>query len=417
MSKTPLPKSFCHYAFGNLVLDASGSTRPCCQYTSENDPSLIFSNYLVDGLENAWHSPGLQELRQQFLDGKYPAGCKNCWDKEASGMKSQRQQYDYRIKDLPEFVEDVVVSEPKTLDLKLSHLCNLKCRMCDKQSSSQIFSEDQKEGRISEHDLEILKFLESNKISKNELNRQTFLNWIPTLKYLDIHGGEPTFAPENREVEELIIESGHAENISIVMNTNLTVFNKELPDRWKKFKRVTVCFSIDDIGPRIEYARHGTRWNVLVKNLEMFIANKTENMDICIFSTVNNYNVWYLPELLFWIEDNFPTLGISFGIVTQPSELSILSIQRDLRLKIVERYRKALAMKKIPGHAQSTYNRNQLDNIINTLSSETYYDRMWPLGFFRFNQRLDNIRNESFKTVFPEWFMEIVSSSSKPSSP
>ena len=128
-----VPDNFCLYPFTHFQLDPDGRARPCCKYkvgdpTWQKDvPKLPDVN-----LDDLWNQDEFQSVRDQFLRNERPTGCKACWDEEAAGMKSMRLVREHGGKEHPHatFYHHVPRLYPKTLDLKLSNLCNLKCRIC-----------------------------------------------------------------------------------------------------------------------------------------------------------------------------------------------------------------------------------------------------------------------------------------------
>lgn len=82
----------------------------------------------------------------------------------------------------------------------------------------------------------------------------------------------------------------------------------------KKFKKVYLNFSIDDIGKRFEYQRKGANWNEVVENMKKYIAhggyhgyNKIECKICC---TVTNMNIFYFPEYFSFMNEHFAGLPV-----------------------------------------------------------------------------------------------------------
>ena len=72
--------------------------------------------------------------------------------------------------------------------------------------------------------------------------------------------------PERREVVAsapstfTIENNGYADNIEIHYNTNGTQFPEEFIETWRKFRKVEIAFSIDNLGERFEFERSGAKW-------------------------------------------------------------------------------------------------------------------------------------------------------------
>jgi len=71
---------------------------------------------------------------------------------------------------------------------------------------------------------------------------------------------------------------------------------------WQHFRHVEIAVSIDDVGPRFEYQRSGAEWALVEANLARFkqLRSLHTNISLQVCSTVNVFNVLYLPELAAW---------------------------------------------------------------------------------------------------------------------
>jgi MoaA/NifB/PqqE/SkfB family radical SAM enzyme len=135
-----LPDSICMLPWMSIETSPMGTTRPCC-LAKEEIPNI---DLRTNTLEDAYKSPYMQQLRQQFRRGEKPATCQQCWDEEAAGRTSKRINSRIRLKDLYTAV-DWANDTPDQLwfiDLKLGNICNLKCRICGSWSSSKWAAEE-----------------------------------------------------------------------------------------------------------------------------------------------------------------------------------------------------------------------------------------------------------------------------------
>ena len=64
---------------------------------------------------------------------------------------------------------------------------------------------------------------------------------------------------------------------------------------WKHFDLVQVMASIDDIGPRAEYIRKGTKWNRIEENFARVLENK-DAVQMNVSPTIQLLNVMHIPE-------------------------------------------------------------------------------------------------------------------------
>lgn len=293
--------SFCSLPWINLSTDVNGSLRPCCKF-AQPDPANEYQlpNMKEGSLDALWNDPRFQNLRQAFIDGKKPKECQSCWDEESAGVKSFRVQFaenkniDLSTIDFSRYAEN----GPRALDLKLNNVCNLKCRICGAQASSTFLKEYQERFGVK---IEDGAYWLSNKILGTQ-NEPVISKWAEDLVHLEVTGGEPMASPENIKILELLVKSGRASEITILLNTNGTLYNTKFINLLLRFKRVTLCVSIDDLYERLEYERYPTEWKTIEQNLEKFLKLQQENtnLSLVLCPTVSNFNVYYLPEYREW---------------------------------------------------------------------------------------------------------------------
>jgi len=296
-----IPKTFCPLPWINLSTDVNGSLRPCCKFAQPDiSNEYQLPNMKEGSLDVLWNDQRFQNLRQAFLDGKQPRECQTCWDEDAAGVPSFRTSFaKHRNMSLDDIEFTAKANKgPLALDLKLNNVCNLKCRICGVQASSTFLKEYQEQFNIKVEDGE---YWLSNKIL-GTANEPIIRQWANELSHIEITGGEPMASPENIKVLELLINSGRAKEITLLLNTNSTLFNKKFINLLPKFKHVTICLSIDDIGRRLEYQRYPAEWATIEENLQKFIELRSlnNNISLTLFPTVSIYNVYYMQEYLEW---------------------------------------------------------------------------------------------------------------------
>ena len=84
----------------------------------------------------------MQAVRNKMLIGERTDHCKNCYEYEDSGADSSRIR---ETNDWMQFLNlenlDDVTAELVYYDIRNDNLCNLSCRMCSPQFSSQLEKE------------------------------------------------------------------------------------------------------------------------------------------------------------------------------------------------------------------------------------------------------------------------------------
>jgi MoaA/NifB/PqqE/SkfB family radical SAM enzyme len=297
-------------------------------------------------LETVYKSKYMQQLRQDFRDGKKPATCNRCWDEEAAGRTSKRMNSRLRLKSQYEQV-DWANDNPDQLwfvDLKLGNICNLKCRICGSWSSSKWAAEEMAYVRAEGRDPRAHQAY--TWLRQGNWPRQTTTFWdnmralLPNIQYLEFTGGEPWLIQEHFELLGHAVDTGHSHHIDIHYNTNATqnVGMGEF-ELWRNFGRVDIAFSIDNVGKRFEYERYGADWavaNSIINrtHAERSLAESNITTQLCF--TVNIQNVYYLDELLAWAEPmNFDS--IYFNMMHGPEHMSVQYMTPAARGMVLEK--------------------------------------------------------------------------------
>jgi sulfatase maturation enzyme AslB (radical SAM superfamily) len=123
-------------------------------------------------------------------------------------------------------------------------------------------------------------------------------------------GGEPLLIKENVELLERLQPRQH--EVTIRVNTNLSLLNTEVFKRLSNFDNVKWTISVDAIEQHYEYIRYPGNWKTFVDNL---VYLKSTGADI-------NFNlVWFIlnSESIFDCFDYLSNLGFHENtFVTQP---------------------------------------------------------------------------------------------------
>ena len=379
-----LPSTFCVLPWINLSTDVNGSLRPCCKFAQPSPYNEYqLPNMKEDRLDILWNDYRFQNLRQAFLDGDKPKECQSCWDEEAAGIPSFRVQWatDKKVDITNMMFNPIADNGPRAMDLKLNNVCNLKCRICGPQASSTFLKEHQERLNIV---VEGSDYWISNKIL-GTANEQVINKWAEDLVHLEITGGEPMASPENIKVLDLLIKSGKAKNITILLNTNGTLYNKKFLDHILQFKEITMCISVDDLGSRLEYERYPTEWNTIQENISKFIElrNNNNNLSLTLCPTVSSFNVYYLADYLAWATKL--EIFTYYNILHYPPSHSIKNLPNNLKELVSER----LTSKEFDIVKNFLHLNRDSDTLINE--------------FITKNEELDKFRQQDFKTTFGEW--------------
>lgn len=364
--------NLCKAPWMNIQLDVNGTVRPCCRYAQQGQQTKYKMPNIKNGnLEEVWNDPKMIALRKAFLDGEKPAECSWCWREEAAGIRSFRDRYNEREYDVD--TSSTHSDLPVMFDLKVSNVCNLKCRMCSPHASSLILKEQKVLGKKFPEEAYFL----SNKILGTE-NEKIFFDNLHRVKEIELTGGEPFFSKENKDLLGLIIDSGHAKNIKLQITTNGTIYDRKTMDHIEQFKNPRFALSIDDVGDRLTYARGGADWEKVKANIIRF---KKHNVNLCVYRTISFYNIWYLAGLDKFCLDQ--DVRLASGFVHEPEHLSIRNLPKNIKEEIRHRYASS----------------NSMGDVFDFMGIEGRFS----LDLFKHIKDLDRIRLESFVDTFPEW--------------
>ena len=296
---------FCVLPWISLETSPIGTVRPCCLAEDEIKDELGTKFKLIaTDLGTVQNSAYMQNLRQQFLDGKQPKTCRKCWNEERAGRTSKRMHTLDRLKHIVEDTEWTADSKPlQFLDLKLGNICNLKCRICGSWSSSQFAAEELKYDSKNDFHRQMLK--DGAWPRENGEFWDSVDSIVNEIKYIEFTGGEPFMIKEHFQLLQSIVNNGIAGQVEIHYNTNGTKYPEHAEEIWKHFKTVEIAFSIDDLGDRFEYQRTNAVWDQVNENITRFRDLRNRYPDIVqlqVCSTVNVYNVMYLEDLANWID-------------------------------------------------------------------------------------------------------------------
>ena len=387
---------FCVLPWVSLETSPIGTVRPCCLAEEEIvDNAGHKFNLNTASFAGIQTSEYMQNLRQEFLDGKQPQTCRKCWREERAGRTSKRMHTLDRLKHmLPDQPWTRDARPLMFLDLKLGNICNLKCRICGSWSSStfaaeeldQIRGNEEKKASYHYQMLRAGAWPRENKLFWNEIDQV-----VDQLRYIEFTGGEPFMIKEHFDMLQGLIDRGIAGNIEIHYNTNGTQWPEQGPEIWKHFKTVEIAFSIDDVGERFEYQRTNAVWSEVLINIERFrqLRQQTSNIHLQVCSTVNVFNVYYLETLAQWIEQQ----GFDFvywNMMHEAYYFSIGTLPETAKKAITDKLRSAQV---------NEQNRREFELIIDFMNRGASLDGQ--ILRMKIND-LDRKRQQNFSTVEPE---------------
>ena len=370
-----------------------GTSRPCCLAIDEiTDADGVKYDLNKHTLTQIYQSGYMQDLRQEFLDGRQPATCKRCWDEEAAGRVSKRINSRIRLKEYYDKVDftNTNPDQPWFIDLKLGNICNLKCRICGSWSSSPWAQEEMAYlPDVKKKDHLAYTFLKQGAWPRE--NPQFWDNLralLPNIKYFEFTGGEPFLIKEHFELLRYAVEHGYSKDIEIHYNTNGTVF-PDFADVWKEFKHVEIAFSIDNMGARFEYERYLAKWDEVQANIAKFTKLRSKKLTIHLCTTINIQNVYYLPEICEWIlQQTFD--NVYFNMLHDPWHMCISGMTSQAQELVINRLRT---------HEFSSKHKAEVIRIIKFIENGDGSD---GTEFLHKMQQTDEFRNQNFLITHKE---------------
>jgi len=382
--ETP-PEHFCIAPFQSIRQNAYGRNSPCAFGAGE------WHHGNLTPIER-WNSTELNQLRQEFIDGKKPSACQRCWDEEAAGKRSLRQrQYDYFPRDYQDFIQTGHwQSGPKTAVFKTSNVCNLACRSCAGWDSNSYTKEGQYYADVYNTQAEVQgKIVKHNRfiplLQPKHMDFMQYKDIAANLEKIDFFGGEPLLNTTQLDLLEYLTEQGLSNKITLFYSTNCTNRPTErLKRAWSKFKRIELSLSIDGLGPQFEYLRYPGVWSEAEANIHHFLELKnTLGCDVYIMAglTISAMNCYDIDPIHTWLKE---TIGDVYNnMVQSPGYLAVHMLPEDVKTAI----RAKIQHKETLGY---------LD--IATSNSVQFNE------FITWMKRQDLYRKQSFEQTFPEYF-------------
>lgn len=380
----------CAHAWSGFHVYPDGTTRPCCVFShnlkDDNHQDFNIRQHTIKEIINSKH---MNSLREEFRQGKTPAGCATCTAVEKSGGLSKRKLTKFKLENIWGHVDWESDSEQNIgfIGGHLGNLCNLKCRICSETFSSSIATEKLTNNSAEYKNNPVYLTLLNNNWKKHSTLFFDNIKSMPQLRNFEFLGGEPLLVKENIEFLQYLLDNNLSKDCIFEFVTNGTQYHDNVFDRASQFRRLTVTISIDDIGSRFEYQRSGAKWSQLQTNLKKFMSNPDLTIGISI--TVNIQNVLYLPELVSWLLSQ----GVSdyaYNMLHYPAWACV---------KKLTDQGKQLVINKLTNSGLPTDHQERLNFVIDTIKNSSYSDGQ---DFIKNIKLVDNIRGENFVLTHPE---------------
>jgi len=393
-------KTFCMMPFMHLHTSPDGNAYPCCR--AADKPS--FGNTNTNTIKEIINSKDMSALRGDMVSEVPNSTCTICYNHESANIRSGRQ---YSNEEFSKYFESNVaetlqadgsLSEFKMrfFDIRFSNICNMKCRTCGPEFSSQ-WEMEYKKHRLAKY------------IIINDNKQAALLEEIKThIPHMDtayFAGGEPLITEEHYILIEDMIRQGRTD-IKLRYNTNISNLkfkDKDILSLWNKFDRVEISASIDHFGPRAEYIRHGTKWDDVLANLKKLRLQKSPRFDVSINTVVSIFNYMTIDTFYYYLIENEllcpDDSTYSLYNMSSPNEYTATALP--LKFKDIARPRLQLLHDRLSATGFGPDQLLHVKNMIKWVDG----DHTWESNKETFRAEVlatDKIRGEDFVKTFPE---------------
>ena len=370
--------NYCVLPFRGMQIWTDGSLKPCCVYQQNQHIGKVYSFKEY----NTWWTSGLQDLRQNIVDGNPPQSCSFCFNKQFQNA-GVRTQSNWLIETVP----DYTVSEtPEFIDITFGNICNLKCIMCGSYASSRIEAEYQKyQHKFDAIGVPNLPISKKNPWWEDPVQINQMVHIVSHARFVNFSGGEPLLAPALINLLEAIPNTCFVE-----INTNCTRLTDQHVHLFKRL-RGRISISLDGIGAHHEYVRHESSWETIEKNIHRLLEIKNPELEIAFSYILQHTSIYSFPNFWEYFKNFSNHVRISEVVpdTIKPGMMTINSVP----LIDVDAFRS--------WHKE---NPTPYNDIIDTWLNKYQFDSEAHENFKQYVNTLDEVRGCDFRDTFkPSW--------------
>jgi organic radical activating enzyme len=305
---TEIGKNFCYAPWTNIHINTQGIYKTCCA------GSQSLANLQETSIDAAQTSSTLTEIKKKLLHNQYHDNCQACVRQEGNSHSSERTWYNSFANNNTIELELVTDSHIQNLDIRWSNTCNLNCVYCGAYSSSQ-WAQLQKipiERLDYDQTLEgIIKFIDRHR---------------STLKNVSLLGGEPLLQKQNDLLLDVIPDSV---SVYVITNLNVPLDSNRVFQKLIARNNVTWDISFETVEDRFEYVRHGSSWDLMLKNIKLLrqVVNEKSGQAMATAAIYSVYNAMNLCELYKKFE-LYQLPKIRWSEMYNPEILSVSALPR-----------------------------------------------------------------------------------------
>lgn len=352
---------FCTIPFTQVYSELDGKYKACC-FGAPSNKHWVGNTTLKDWMENSSY---MNSIRKEMLDPNSDHKsvdiiCKRCRDDENRYGRSRRTNClkihtnDNEFWDkIEKNVQLYQKSGTWTFDERICEVqlkifgseCNLDCYMCMHANSTtrqQVATKgdvwnDAVFGTRDQGQKDYIDWVMKDK-TKGQVEQ--IVELAPYIRSIKVIGGEPLIMKKHYEMLDALIETGHAKDIRIKYQTNLTKTAKGKHNIFNyipQFKHVAMVASVDGIGKTIEYMRRRTDWNEVVENIEH--CKKFDNVVVDFNGLVSFLSVMRFYEVIDWCKENPVIDQLNWAMVETPKHFRAENLPDPIKEKLIPKYK------------------------------------------------------------------------------
>ena len=272
-------RALCKAAWTSLDFRMDGTVSFC------NHGGWVLGNATEQSLEEIWYGERAETLRSMFTGFRLPeTECAHCAHQFRIGRPSgsfANTHFDRRP--MPPVGADRYY--PRVLIFRMSNVCNLRCIMCNGETSSRI-----------------RKQVDGLPPIRPRYPESFFDELRPFLEhahYVEFYGGEPFLVREHLRIFDMMAELEPGRRPSIYVNTNGTVLNDRVRGYLEALPFERIGISLDGVSAETnELVREGVDHREQMENLDLFHRICAERgIQLMLNVTETRQNWFELPDL------------------------------------------------------------------------------------------------------------------------
>ena len=364
-------KHFCSVPWNHFEVFSNGDIKTCSK-------GKVFGNINKNSIEDILKNTQIKTIKNNLLEDRLIDNCTKCHQ-----LTTNNEHFDLRDHYNPMFknfdIDYTNLEEFKLhgIDLHWDNTCNFKCIYCSPQQSSLIAQEQK------------ISVVKSNLENINKIIEMVVKNQF-VMKEIYLSGGEPLLIKYNAKLLSQI----ENKELPLRINSNISVANDNNAVflEIKKFKNVLWTISADTTGEKFNYIRNGGSWEQTINNLKIIKTLGHKLRLNAVFFIGNIVDIFDTIE--YFIKEHNIT-DITINQLSSHRYLLARNSPQSLKIQAKIQLQNLLDKNIIPYGSNSYYNIARCQKELDAPVENT-------IGYIDYFDKLDNLRNTHWQTVFPE---------------